>query len=679
MAEINSTITIVFDSHVVKVSDGSLEWTESGQSRFTQYQTGTKTMYVTLESGYVVDTVVSSDFTILPSHTDNTFSFSVPSSGDIAVTFTITSKAKQTIDINNQYGVRLKTAGKYCENDYIVRPLLEKREVTSNGTITPFINKCGFSEVTVNVQPTLQTKTVTPTKSAQTITPDSAYDGLSSVRVDAIPSNYIIPSGSQNITANGTYDVTEKASVVVNVDTAKPEQTKTVDLAMASGNQVVTPDSGKVLTQVTINKPSTLVAGNIKSGVSIGGVTGTLEAAKEEQTKTIEITSNGTTKITADSGKVLSEVTVTVNVPSEQPALNAPTISLSDSTLTITNPATNGNFATAYKVYDGETLVATVTTTTVDLSAYITTAGTHTITVKAAGTNFVDSAASNSVTVSKAGASYNVTVGSNDSANQGFYVYDGTSTAGTLLATIDSAETKTVVCTTGFLYLDSKYGAPRQSVTLTGGITEVSTELFKVTGDGTITTAFFCIIEGTQITLADGSTKAIEDITYNDELLVWNFYDGKFDTAKPSWIKVPGTVNKYCLVKFSNGAEVGFVGPGEHTRQCDGGRGYHRIFNKEAGAFTYVGTEETPIGTTTFADDNSFPTVVSEEVVEKEVKFYNITTEKHFNIFANGILTSCRLSNMYRIENMKYVGERLITDEQVKKYFDERKAAMKHA
>lgn len=303
--------------------------------------------------------------------------------------------------------------------------------------------------------------------------------------------------------------------------------------------------------------------------------------------------------------------------------------------------------------------------------------GNHSITIKTKASGYKDSAASNAVTVSKAGASYNVTVGSNDSANQGFNVYDGTSTAGTLLATIDAAETKTVVCTTGFLYLDSIYGMPRQGVTLTGGITEISTELFKVTGDGTITTAFFCIIEGTQITLADGSTKAIEDITYDDELLVWNFYEGRFDTAKPAWIKVPGTVNKYCLVKFSNGAEVGFVGPGERTRKSDGGRGYHRIFNNEAGAFTYVGTEETPIGTTTFADDNSFPTVVSEEVVEKEVKFYNIMTDKHFNIFANGILTSCRLSNMYRIENMKYVGERLITDEQVKAYFDERKAATK--
>lgn len=179
-----------------------------------------------------------------------------------------------------------------------------------------------------------------------------------------------------------------------------------------------------------------------------------------------------------------------------------------------------------------------------------------------------------------------------------------------------------------------------------------------------------CIIEGTQITLADGTSKAIEDITYDDKLLVWNFYAGRFDTAKPKWIKVEQTTPRYCLVKFSNGAEVGFVGPGEHTRQSDGGRGYHRIFNKEAGAFTYVGTEETPNGTTTFAQDGTFPTVVSQEVVEKEVKFYNVITDKHYNIFANGILTSCRLSNEYKIEDMKYVGERLITDKQIEDYFD---------
>lgn len=61
--------------------------------------------------------------------------------------------------------------------------------------------------------------------------------------------------------------------------TVPESQSKTVELSMTSGNQVVTPDSGKVLSQVTVTKPSTLVPENIKSGVSIGGVTGTYEGS----------------------------------------------------------------------------------------------------------------------------------------------------------------------------------------------------------------------------------------------------------------------------------------------------------------------------------------------------------------------------------------------------------------
>ena len=64
-----------------------------------------------------------------------------------------------------------------------------------------------------------QTKTgITPTTSSQTITPDTGYDALESVQVNAIPSQYIIPTGNKAITANGSnIDVAAFATVSVAV------------------------------------------------------------------------------------------------------------------------------------------------------------------------------------------------------------------------------------------------------------------------------------------------------------------------------------------------------------------------------------------------------------------------------------------------------------------------------
>ena len=94
-----------------------------------------------------------------------------------------------------------------------------------------------------------QAKTATPTKTTQEIVPDSGK-ALSKVTVNPIPSEYIIPSGIQNITSNGTHDVTTKATVNVNVEFATQEKTVTPTKAV----QTVTPDSGKNgLSKVTVN------------------------------------------------------------------------------------------------------------------------------------------------------------------------------------------------------------------------------------------------------------------------------------------------------------------------------------------------------------------------------------------------------------------------------------------
>ena len=62
------------------------------------------------------------------------------------------------------------------------------------------------------------------------------------------------------------------------VYTAGEASRKSVSANFASGDMVIEPDEGTVLSQVTVKKPSTLIPGNIKEGVNIAGILGTLAA-----------------------------------------------------------------------------------------------------------------------------------------------------------------------------------------------------------------------------------------------------------------------------------------------------------------------------------------------------------------------------------------------------------------
>ncbi|MGL5715574.1 MAG: Hint domain-containing protein [Paraclostridium sp.] len=161
-----------------------------------------------------------------------------------------------------------------------------------------------------------------------------------------------------------------------------------------------------------------------------------------------------------------------------------------------------------------------------------------------------------------------------------------------------------------------------------------------------------CLAKGTKITLANGDLKNIEDVLYTDILKVWSFDISDFDSAKPLWIKKVETTNQYNLLRFSDGSELKTIDQ-------------HRIFNKQKGMFTYPMTDETPIGTLTFNSKGEYVTLVSKEVVDESVDYYNIITDYHINLFANGILTSCRYNNIYPIKDMTFVKENITINDNV--------------
>lgn len=153
-----------------------------------------------------------------------------------------------------------------------------------------------------------------------------------------------------------------------------------------------------------------------------------------------------------------------------------------------------------------------------------------------------------------------------------------------------------------------------------------------------------CYAAGTLITLYDGTTKKIEDITYDDDLLVWDFDNGCFATAKPSWITKAQRYSYYYKITLDDGTQLDLIGS---DGDC------HRLFNVEQSKFVYGSRFN--IGERTFKQDKSTPKVVSIELVHEEVVYYNLITKGHLNCFINGVLSSCRYNNLYPIEDMKFV------------------------
>lgn len=153
-----------------------------------------------------------------------------------------------------------------------------------------------------------------------------------------------------------------------------------------------------------------------------------------------------------------------------------------------------------------------------------------------------------------------------------------------------------------------------------------------------------CLVEGTLVTLADGTTKPVEDITYTDELKVWDYSTGDVGAEHPAWIEKIRTASYYQLTRFSDGTELKTYG-------------WHGVFDVDNNEFISVDNPDRfypGVRIYKVIDDQLVPvTVISTEKVEERVNVFHVVSRQYYNIVADNVLTTdgtVMLSNLYGFE-----------------------------
>ena len=157
---------------------------------------------------------------------------------------------------------------------------------------------------------------------------------------------------------------------------------------------------------------------------------------------------------------------------------------------------------------------------------------------------------------------------------------------------------------------------------------------YKPNGDVTLYAQWdkSCITGETRVTLSDGSKKAIKDITYSDELLVWDFFNGNYTTVPSALIANHGYGEWYVItMTFEDGTVIEAVNS-------------HAFFNADLNEFVmitpesfneYIGhsfVKATEDGTTTIK-------LVDCSVNKEYTDSYSLVSSLHYNFIVEDVFS----------------------------------------
>lgn len=202
---------------------------------------------------------------------------------------------------------------------------------------------------------------------------------------------------------------------------------------------------------------------------------------------------------------------------------------------------------------------------------------------------------------------------------------------------------------------------PAYSYNATSGVFSIN----NITGNVTITAAGTdssgdtpCLIKGTKVLLADGTTKNVEDIGYDDLLLVYSHETGEFVPEYPIWIESGKPTTHYQLTTFSDNTTLKTIGA-------------HTVFGVKDNEFIDVadrnkfniGTEILKVEKINNKYQFKKVTVTNIETIYENTYYYDVVSTRYYNAITDNVLTSDgrpALPNFYKFkENVLWSDRRI--------------------
>lgn len=173
----------------------------------------------------------------------------------------------------------------------------------------------------------------------------------------------------------------------------------------------------------------------------------------------------------------------------------------------------------------------------------------------------------------------------------------------------------------------------------------------------TATSEDACVTADTLVTLADGAQKRIDSVTSSDMLLVWNFFEGKYDSA-PAAILFNHEYASNTVIKlnFSDGTSVKVVN-------------LHQFLSAETNSFVEINSDtvESLIGHSFIkqsGDGTTTVELVDYSITEEYVEAYGIISAFHYNIIVEGLISTDIMPEDQPLFNYFEIGDDMRFDEE---------------